>query len=72
MSKEVYDLLLIEEYTDKNSGEIKKRFHNVGTAFDNQDGNGQSIIIPAGISLSGRLVTKRRNRGGAGDEDEAE
>lgn len=54
-----YDILSVEDYTDKN-GEVKSRFTRVGVAFDNKDGNGQSLIIPAGISLSGRITTKLR------------
>ena len=54
-----YDILSVEDYTDKN-GEVKSRFTRAGVAFDNKDGNGQSLIIPAGISLSGRITTKLR------------
>ncbi|MBW3099268.1 hypothetical protein [Pseudohoeflea coraliihabitans] len=54
-----YDVLKVEEYTTDN-GEVKPRFHRVGVAFDNQDGDGQTIIIPEGISVSGRIVTKAR------------
>lgn len=59
-SNKTYDILSVEEYTDKQSGEVKSRFTRVGVAFDNKDGNGQSLIIPAGISLSGRITTKLR------------
>lgn len=56
---DIYDILKVEEYTDDN-GEVKPRFHRVGVAFDNQDGNGQTLIVPEGISLAGRIITKRR------------
>lgn len=61
---EKYDVLKIEEYEDSN-GEVKARFYNVGTAFDNQNG-GQTLFIPEGISLTGKIITKRRKEKDAG------
>lgn len=54
-----YDVLKVDEYTTDN-GEVKPRFYRIGVAFDNQDGDGQTLIIPEGISISGRIVTKAR------------
>jgi hypothetical protein len=54
-----YDVLKVEEYT-ADGGEVKTRFHRVGIAFENKDGDGMSAIIPEGISVSGRIVIKGR------------
>lgn len=54
----IYDVLSVETYIDGN-GEEKSRFHRVGAAFDNKNG-GQTLLIPPGISLSGKIVTKER------------
>lgn len=55
----IYDVLSVETYTDGN-GEEKSRFHRVGTAFENKNG-GQTLLIPPGISLTGKIVTKERS-----------
>lgn len=61
-----YDVLSVEEWADDN-GEVKTRFRNVGVAFDNSNGDGQTLIIPSGISLSGKIITKQRRERTDGD-----
>ena len=50
--KKAYDVLKVEEYGDEENK--KAKFYNVGVAFERDDG-GMSVIIPEGISVSGRL-----------------
>lgn len=56
--KQIYDVLLPEEYSDKN-GEVKTKFHQIGVAFDARDG-GRSVEITPGLSVSGRFVIMPR------------
>lgn len=62
-----YDVLSVEEWTDEGTGEVKTRFRNVGVAFDNSNGDGQTLIIPSGINLSGKIITKQRRERSADD-----
>ena len=52
--KKAYDVLVVEEY-----GEGKAKFYNVGVAFERDEG-GMSVIIPEGISVTGRLTIMPR------------
>ncbi|WP_230169690.1 hypothetical protein [Roseomonas sp. CECT 9278] len=52
--KKPYDVLIVEEY-----GEGKTKFYNVGVAFERDEG-GMSVLIPPGISVSGRLTIMAR------------
>ena len=60
----IFNVIVPEEYTDKN-GEVKKLYHRVGTAFEIESG-GMSVVIPEGLSVSGRFVILPRK------ENEAE
>lgn len=51
----VYNLLIPESYEDQN-GEEKTQWHRVGKAFPKKEGDGFDLVIPAGVSLSGRVV----------------
>ena len=62
-----YDVLSVEEWTDEATGEVKTRFRNVGVAFNNSNGDGQTLIIPSGINLSGKIITKQRRERSADD-----
>lgn len=50
--KKPYDVVLVEEYGD--AADRKAKFYNVGVAFERDEG-GMSVIIPEGISVTGRL-----------------
>ncbi len=54
-----YDVLIAEDYTNKN-GEVKTKFYTVGVAFEHKSGEGMSIEIAAGISITGRAVIMPR------------
>ena len=53
MSKKIYDALIAEDYEHK--GEKRTKFYNVGVMFEN-DREGWTLTIPAGVSISGRVV----------------
>ena len=59
--KQVYDVLVPEEYEDKRggNGELKSRYYRVGTAFENER-DGMSVILAPGITVSGKLVIMPR------------
>ena len=43
--------------TDPKEGSEKKAFwHRVGSVFPHRSGNGFDLVIPEGISVSGRVV----------------
>lgn len=52
---DVYNLLIPEEYDDKATGEVKTQWHRVGKAFEQEKGEGFDIVIPEGISITGRV-----------------
>lgn len=56
--KKLFDLLIPEEYTDSN-GEVRTYFYKVGTGLENKTGS-FSLFIPAGVSLTGKVVMKAR------------
>lgn len=56
----IYNLVIPEERTDKQSGEVKTYWHRVGTAFTQKSGKGFNIVIPEGVSISGRVLMLER------------
>ena len=58
----IYNLLKPDEYTDKASGEVKTKWHEIGTAFPHKSGKGFNLVIPTGISISGRVMMLERNQ----------
>ena len=53
---DIYNLLIPEERKNEN-GEVTKTFwHRVGTVFPHKKGEGFNVIIPDGISVSGRVM----------------
>jgi len=66
----VYDAFVTEEYD--HEGVRKARFHKVGIAFEAKKGKGLDLIIPPGVSVSGRVsIRERRAQPDAGAaEDE--
>lgn len=64
----IFNLVIPEEYTDKKSGEIKTMWHRVGSAFSHKSEKGFNLIIPDGISLSGKVTMLER---GAKEPDSA-
>lgn len=63
----IYNILIPEEYTDKQSGEVKTYWNRVGTMFENK-GEGFTLRIPEGVSITGRVVVLPR---GAKEPDSA-
>lgn len=57
----IYNLLIPEERKTKDTGEIKTFWHRVGSAFENK-GGGFSLVIPEGVSISGRVVMLPRDQ----------
>ncbi|VVS99829.1 hypothetical protein [Hoeflea sp. EC-HK425] len=49
-----FDVCVPEKYQTDN-GEEKTKYYQVGVAFEIESG-GMSVILPEGISLSGRFV----------------
>lgn len=62
---DIMNLLIPEERTDKSTGEAKTFWHRVGSVFPQKNGNGFNVVIPEGMSVSGRLVMLPR-----GEKDE--
>lgn len=58
----VYNLLIPEEYNDKSTGEIKTQWHRVGKAFSQEKGEGFDLVIPSGVSITGRVKMLPRDR----------
>lgn len=54
--KQPFDVLVPEKYT--HDGEDKIKFYRVGVAFEAEDG--MDLILPEGISLSGRVHIRAR------------
>lgn len=52
----IFNLLIPEERTDKKSGEVKAFWHRVGTAFPHQKGEGFNLVIPEGVSITGKVI----------------
>lgn len=58
----IYNLVIPEERTDKQSGEVKTYWHRVGSAFPHEKGKGFSLVIPEGVSISGRVLMLERGQ----------
>ena len=56
----IFNLLIPEERTNKQSGEVKTYWHNVGTAFQKKN-KGFDLVIPQGVSISGRVLMLPRD-----------
>ena len=68
---EIYNLLLAEERPDEN-GEVRTYWHSAGTAFPHKNGDGFNLVIPPGMSLSGRvLMLPRKARENAAPDAQA-
>ena len=57
----IYNLLIPEERKDGQSGEVKTFWHRVGSAFPHREGQGFNLVIPEGVSISGRVVVLPRD-----------
>ena len=69
MANKPYDVLIAEEYTNSN-GEVKTKFYTVGVAFERKNGEGMSLEIASGISITGRAVIMPRKARETSAEDE--
>lgn len=58
-TKEPYDVVVPEEYTDSN-GEVKTSWTRVGVAFKNKDGETFSVIPASGIAITGKVIIRKR------------
>lgn len=56
----IYNLLIPEERKDKATGEVKTFWHRAGSAFPQNNGNGFNLVIPEGLSISGRVLMMER------------
>ncbi|MEO1476766.1 MAG: hypothetical protein AAFS13_10335 [Pseudomonadota bacterium] len=66
---DIYNLLIPEERADKDTGETRTFWHKVGTVFPHRKGDGFNVIIPDGISVSGRvMILPRSEKGDAPDK----
>lgn len=54
--KQIYDIVVFEEYTEKTTGEVKSKSYQVGVAFESAQSNALNCVIPDGISVSGRFT----------------
>ena len=70
MSDKIFNVMVVEERTDKSTGEVKNFFHRVGTGFSHKDGQGMNLVIPEGISLSGRVLIRERTAKNDGEGNE--
>ncbi len=51
-----HDAFVVETYVDKPTGEEKKRYHQIGTVWKHKSGEGQTLQIIPGVSVSGDIV----------------
>lgn len=58
----IYNLLIPEERKNKDTGEVKTYWHNVGSAFPHRSGKGFNLVIPEGVSISGRVMMLERDQ----------
>ena len=56
-----YNLSIPEERKDKETGEVKTIWHRVGSGFE-QKGGGVALVIPPGVSISGRVLMFERDK----------
>lgn len=66
-----HNILVFREYTDKASGEVKSRSHEVGTAFKTKDGSGFNCQLVEGIALTGRFTILPRADRSSGEGEDA-
>lgn len=52
----IYNLLIPEERTTKGTGEVKTFWHRVGSAFPHKQGEGFNLVIPEGMSITGKVI----------------
>lgn len=52
----IFNLVIPEERKDKATGEIKTYWHRVGSAFPHREGEGFNVVIPEGMSITGRVL----------------
>lgn len=57
----IYNLVIPEERADKASGEVKTFWHRVGSAFSQKSGQEFALVIPEGVSISGRVLMLERD-----------
>ena len=55
----IFNLVIPEERKAKEGEEPKTYWHRVGSAFPNK-GGGYSLLIPEGVSISGRVLMLKR------------
>ena len=58
----LYNLLIPEENKNKETGEVKTFWHKVGSAFPHRSGKGFNLVIPEGVSISGRVMMLERDQ----------
>ncbi len=51
----------------KKGSERRAQWHSVGAVWPHRNGNGFDLVIPAGISVSGRIVCVERKDEQPGD-----
>mgnify|MGYP001797857270 CR=1 FL=1 len=57
----IYNLAIPEERKDKSTGEVKTYWHRCGSAFE-QKGGGYALVIPEGMTISGRVLMFERDK----------
>lgn len=62
MTKPVYDILVVEDFEDKQ-GRKRLAYHRAGVAFENGPGGMNCEVYP-GIALTGRFVIFPQERKG--------
>lgn len=61
-SNTIYNAYIVEDGKDE-----KSFWHKVGSAFPHNDGQGIDLVLPPGISVSGRITLRERRA----DDEEA-
>ena len=56
-----FNLVIPEEYTKKDTGEVKTQWHRVGKAFSHESGKGFTLSIPEGVAITGKVLMLERN-----------
>jgi len=65
MSKPTYTAYVVNE--PKEGSNQKPFWHEVGAAWPHKSGEGFDLMIPAGISVTGRIVCTKRKEKAAPD-----
>ena len=61
------DAYIVENYSDKVTGEEKSKYHMVGSVISHKKGGGNTLYITPGMSISGEIVIfPRRERAADG------